>query len=618
MSKSTADQNELRKRAEAHRRARHSAPKATQQPDDLLHELEVHQIELEMQNEELQNAQARLVLSLARYQALFDLAPVGYLSLRLNGVIVDANLTVARLLKIDRNQLAHTKLSRYVSCEHQDTLLRHLRTTFRGNDHQTCELELIRGDDVLFVAQLESVVQYTGGEQQAQCLTVVTDITERRRQEALIHRQANYDALTDLPNRALFLDRLAYTIRTAQRERTSLALFYIDVDNFKWINDTYGHAAGDRVLVETARRFTGCARENDTVARLSGDEFCILLPKVSSTSSASLVASKVLASMEAPFTLPGGHNLRVSCSIGIALYPKDCDNADTLLKNADIALYQVKRCGRGHFALFTKELDEATVQQQRLSSELNSAIPRNELTLRYQPVIELDSGRVIGAEVLARWQHPEHGLLMPKEFIPIAETNGAIVEIGEWVMKQVCEQARAWHEEGAELGTLWVNLSAKQCGNVSRVNRLSTLLETLHDWTGPPRVGLELNERNVLEFSDTMLSTFESLYQRGVPLSVDHFGSEYSSLGRLQQLPLEHIKVNKAFVAGLATAAKSVNLLKAVIAFSHAMQIRVVAEGIETQQQIEMLQELGCDFGQGFYIAAPLTHEGLDEFLRTH
>ena len=359
MSKFTSDKNGLRKRAEARHRARQTGdPSAAQQPNDLVHELEVHEIELEMQNEELQNAQTRLELSLARYRDLFDLAPVGYLSLRLNGVIVDANLTVARLLKTDRNQLARTKLSRYVHSEYQDTLLRHLRTTFLGNDRETCELELIRGDGACFFAQLDSILQYTGEEQQAQCLTVVIDITERRRQEALIHRQANYDALTDLPNRTLFLDRLAYTIRTAQRERTSLALFYIDVDNFKWINDTYGHAAGDRVLVETARRFTGCARENDTVARLSGDEFCILLPKVSSTADASLVASKVLASMEAPFVLPDGHNLQVSCSIGIALYPKDCDNAEALLRHADIALYQVKRCGRGHFALFTKELDE--------------------------------------------------------------------------------------------------------------------------------------------------------------------------------------------------------------------------------------------------------------------
>lgn len=552
---------------------------------------------------------------LARYHHLFDLAPAGYLSLQLNGVIVDANLTVARLLKIDRNQLTHSRLSRYVSSDYQDTLRSHLRVSFRRNNHQTCELELIRGDGERFFAQLESIAQDTGEEQETQCLTVVTDVTDRRQQEALIYRQANYDTLTDLPNRTLFLDRLAYTISTAQRERTSLALFYIDLDNFKWIYDTYGHAAGDRVLVETGRRFVDCARENDTVARLSGDEFCILLPRVFTTANASLVASKILASMEAPFVLADGHHLRVTCSIAIALYPKDCTSPEALLTSADIALNQVKRSERGQFAFFVKEFDEEMVREQKLGLELSHAIVRKELTLRYQPVIDLKSSKIVGVEVLTRWQHPEYGLLPPSDFIPIAEANGSIVELGEWVLTQVCEQAREWHKERLNLATLWVNLSAKQWGNADRLNRLNRMLNSLNDWAGTPRVGLEVTESNVIKLSDSILSILKSLRQSGVSLSVDDFGSGYSSLGRLLHLPFDILKVDKSFVADIASSPISVNLVRTAIALGHAMHTRVVAEGIETQEQLEILNELGCDFGQGFYISEPLTSDRLCEFL---
>lgn len=605
------DKSDLRKRAEERQRLQqaNSVP-SPQQLDNLVHELEVHQIELEMQNEELQRTQTLLETSLTNYQDMFDLAPVGYVKMRPDGTIINANLTFADLLGASRDQLSNINVKRFVSQRDQDTLFRHLRKTFKGEARQTCEVEIVRGNGTTFHAHLESVSHGVD----PQSLTVVTDITERLRQEALIHRQANYDPLTELPNRSLFLDRLAYSIRNAQRERTSLALFYIDLDNFKWINDTHGHAAGDRVLTECARRFTACARENDTVARLSGDEFCMILPLMSSTDGARLVAQKVQAAMEAPFVLNDGKNLRVTCSLGIAMYPKDCNGPDELLQSADIALYQVKRSCPGQYTFFAKELNEEIIRAQRLGFELGDAILHNELTLRYQPVIELESGQIFGAEVLVRWEHPEFGLLLPDNFIPIAESTGTIVELGEWVLMRVCEQARAWNTKGVELSIIWVNLSVRQCGNLEHVNRLAGLLDKMRDWDEPPRIGLEITESDVLEFSDSSLSRFATLHRSGVSLSVDDFGIGYSSLDRLLHLPFDIIKVDKSFIADIAHSEKSANLVRAVIALGHAMNTHVIAEGIETREQFEILRDLECDFGQGFHIAEPLTTEELVDF----
>ena len=605
------DKNDLRTRAESHYRACKAKRDPPPEPiDQLVHELEVHQIELEMQNEALQHVRSELETSLVDYQDLFDLAPVGYLKLRANGTIVNTNLTFADLLGSSREQLRHSNVKRLIIPQDQDTLFQHLRNTFGDESRQICEVELIRSNGSTFPAQLESVCHTT----QQQCLMVVTDITERRRQEALIHRQAYYDPLTDLPNRTLFLDRLAYNIRTAQRESSGLALFYLDLDNFKWINDTHGHAAGDMVLVECARRFTACARETDTVARLSGDEFCIILPLISNVTGARVVAQKVLSSMQDAFVLTEGISLRVTCSIGIAMYPQDCNGADDLLQSADLALYQVKRSCRGQYHFFSKALNEGIARTQQLGLELDDAIRHDELTLRYQPVIELESRRTFGAEVLVRWEHPQFGLLPPSDFIPVAESTGAIVELGEWVLQRVCEQARMWHDKGIGLTIIWVNLSVRQCSSLDHLDRLARQIEQMHDWPAPPRIGLEITESDVLEFSDTSLARFAALRRSGVSLSVDDFGIGYSSLERLLHLPFDIIKIDKSFVTDIVHSEKSANLVRAVITLGHAMDTRVIAEGIETRAQLEKLRNLGCDFGQGFHIAKPMTSEALVDF----
>jgi len=584
---------------------------------NLIHELEVHQLELEMQNEELRRTHQKLDESLARYEDLFELAPVGYLVLKCDGTIANANFRALSMLATERGKVLNKHLHEYVTTECQDALHRHLRMTFKNHSSQSCELELIRSDGTYFLAQMESVVQHMGEKAEPQCLTVCTDITERRQQEALIQRQANYDALTDLPNRSLFLDRLSYTIRLAERERTHLALFFIDLDNFKGINDSYGHAVGDQVLIETARRLEGCARHNDTVARLSGDEFCMLLPRVSGPASADYVARKVMATMETPFVLNNGQQLDIACSLGISLYPKDGSDSELLLNNADMALYQAKKLGRRQYVFFSKIMDEEAIRRQhKLGFDLRNAIQRDELMLSYQPIVEMDSGHPYGVEVLVRWQHPEYGLLLPGEFISLAESNGLIVELGEWVLRTAIRQVREWQNSKIKLVAFWVNLSSRQCGNHERVERLKTVLDELMDnWETMPQLGLEITESDVLDLSSQTSEMFATFRQYGIFLSVDDFGTGYSSLNRLLHLPIDFIKVDKSFVANIVDSEKSVNLVKAIIALGHSINTKIVAEGIETQEQYQIMHDLGCEFGQGFHIARPMSSDQFTMFL---
>jgi diguanylate cyclase (GGDEF)-like protein/PAS domain S-box-containing protein len=600
-------------------------PGRAQQPDatqgtrveDLVHELEVHQIELELQNEELQVTQRQLEEALTRYRNLYDLAPVGYATLGPDGRVINANLTLAEMLRTGRETLVGSNLHAWVARDQQDQFFSHLRATFRDTSRrQRCEIELCRVEGGHFLAQFESISRGSENRPPDACLAVVTDVTERRRNEEIIHRQANFDQLTGLPNRTLFLDRLDFMIRDARREGTWLGLFYIDLDSFKWVNDTHGHQAGDEVLKEAARRFGSCARENDTVARLSGDEFCMLLPRINGASAACLVANKVLATMGSAFELCDGSSLHLGCSIGIAIYPGDCDGAGALMRGADLALLQAKRSGRGRFALYAHELNQELLRRQRLGLELKDAISHDNLVMQYQPIIELSSGRACGAEALVRWQHPRHGLLQPTEFIAIAETNGAIVGLGEWVLRAIHAQGRAWHDQGLPLDIIWVNLSAAQCGDVDRAARLTRLLSELNTWSDLPRIGLEITESDVVELSDSVLHTFSALHRRGVSLSIDDFGTGLSSLSRLLNLTFDVIKIDKSFVANLVSSKKSRDLVSTVIALGHSMGAHVVAEGIETAEQLATLRSLECDYGQGFYVCEPLVPADLEAFVQ--
>lgn len=616
------DQQSLRKRAEALYRKVDAVGNASDKA--LLHELEVHQIELEIQNEDLRTAQQHLESTLERYEDLFNHAPVGYLNLKSDGSILNANFAVAEILGATRSELINSKIHRYIVSDYQDTLFRHLRDIFRDSIHHSCEIELLVKNGEKRIVLFQSVSQQESEKQldestvntASHCLTVLTDITERRRQEEVIHHQANFDALTGLPNRYLLMDRISYTLRTAHRQTSGVSLFFIDLDNFKWINDTYGHAAGDAVLYETAQRLTECARENDTVARLSGDEFCMLLPNVHKHPDAEKVAKKVQESMLAPVTLENGQDIHVTCSIGISTYPADGETKDDLLKCADIALYQVKRNGRSQFAFYESKMDEETIQRLQLGMELKLPTIFDQLSLLYQPIFDLQSKKAIGAEALLRWYHPRLGLLLPVDFIPIAEENGAIIPIGEWVMDQIVKQVHQWNKLGIALGILWINISVKQCNNSNQRIHLTQLIENLKDWEGTPELGLEITESSVMEMSDTMCNAFEQLHRGGISLSVDDFGSGFSSLAQLLHLPVDIIKIDKSFIDYMLINEKGAKLVKAIIGLGHSMSTRIIAEGIENQEQLERLKQIKCDYGQGFHLSSPLGAEQFADFFK--
>lgn len=434
-------------------------------------------------------------------------------------------------------------------------------------------------------------------------IAVFSDITERKRAEDRIIHQAYHDALTNLPNRVLFKDRLEQALAFAHRlKHVNVAVLFMDLDRFKFINDTLGHDAGDVLLQEVAERLHGCIRAADTVARLGGDEFTVLLPEVEHTDEALLVASKVIDAMKRPFHL-AGQELYVTVSIGISMYPKDGADVDTLMKNADAAMYHVKGQGRAGFHLYTDDLSLQTMRRLELQNQLYSALDRGEFILHYQPQMDLASGAIYGVEALIRWRHPGLGLVSPAEFIPVAEETGLIQSIGAWVLEEACRQAKAWLDMGIPLQVA-VNLSARQfqkedlAGFVTRTLRLSGL---------PPRqLELEITESVAMEHADFTVRTLQSLTSLGIQTAIDDFGTGYSSLSHLKKMPLSTLKIDRSFVQDLITDPDDAAIVTAVITMAHSLNLNVIAEGVESHEQLLRLRQLGCERAQGFLLGRPV------------
>ena len=610
---------ELRKQAE--QRLRLNDPRtpalAPEQTPKVVHELQVHQIELEMQNEELRRRQAELEEAHERYAELFELAPLGYFILDEMGRVLQVNRAGADLLGIARPLPTNKRLYDFICNDFRDTFYRHLRQAFQAAGLASCELELRRGDSVRFSAQLQSIAQTDARGVFSHYLTVISDVSERRQHEEKILRQANYDARTGLPNRVLLLDRLEQAVHAAHREHTPMALMYIDMDQFKCINDSLGHAAGDRLLQDTAARLIDCARSSDTVARLCGDEFCMILPNTAGPGGADEVAEKVFSTLAQPFMLRSGEEYHTSCSIGIAVYPDDAGDTDTLLRNADMAMYHAKDRGRNTFEFFTPEMKHKAMQIKSLERELHRALADDELELHYQPIIELASGTVAGVEALLRWRHPTRGLLAPKAFIPLAEETDIIIPLGDWVLRAVSNQATAWRREGLLPPTLWVNISCRQIRDYGFEERLPRIL----DEAGPPGghswLGLEITESATLELEGATIEMFQRINRGGIRLSVDDFGTGYSSLTRLKHLPVQMLKTDASFLKDVATSERDAALARAIVALAHTLGIKIIAEGIETREQLEFLRQADCDLGQGYYLSMPLVARELTKYLGT-
>ena len=442
------------------------------------------------------------------------------------------------------------------------------------------------------------------------------DITERKAAEAQIFKLAFYDPLTQLPNRRLLHDRLTSGIETAWRTDRQLAVLMLDLDRFKPINDSLGHLAGDELLQQVAARITALLRDDDMVARLGSDEFVVLLEDLASPHDASRVADEIIAELSRPFKLNQHDDVRIGVSIGISLLAQHGDTPQVLMHNADAALYQAKEQGRGCASYFSQEFTAAVLARIALGSRLQRAIEQQELRVFYQPQVHIASGKIIGAEALVRWHDPIYGLISPTRFIPVAEETQLIVEIGAWILREVCRQGRLWLDNGLPPLTLAVNVSAQQFRRCD-VNAL--VAEVLAE-TGFPveQLKLEITESGLMEYQDSITEILQSLYDQGLRLAIDDFGTGYSSLARLKSFPVDVLKIDKSFIDHIPDNKDDTEIASTIVALGHALGFRVLAEGVETPEQLAFLTEIGCDSYQGYIKSCPLSAEEFAEFYLRH
>ncbi|MGE1156620.1 sensor domain-containing protein [Pseudomonas kitaguniensis] len=434
-----------------------------------------------------------------------------------------------------------------------------------------------------------------------------SDISERKASEQRIHRLAYYDALTHLPNRTLFQDRLHTALQSAERQKSWVVLMFLDLDRFKPINDSLGHAAGDRMLKEMATRLLGCVAEDDTVARMGGDEFTLLLqPRVSremALNRAINVAEQILASLVKPFVLEG-REFFVTASIGIALSPQDGNELSQLMKNADTAMYHAKERGKNNFQFYQADMNASALERLELESDLRHALEQDEFVLYYQPQFSGDGKRLTGAEALLRWRHPRRGLVPPGDFIPVLEELGLVVDVGDWVLGEACRQLKTWHQNKVRVPKVSVNISARQFSDGQLGERIASILR---DTGLPPAcLELELTESILMREVNEAMQILASLKNLGLSIAVDDFGTGYSSLNYLKQFPIDVLKIDRTFVDGLPSGEQDAQIARAIIAMAHSLNLAVIAEGVETHEQLDFLREHGCDEVQGYLFGRPM------------
>ena len=442
---------------------------------------------------------------------------------------------------------------------------------------------------------------------------IFSDITERKQAEERVRHLAHYDALTDLPNRILFHDRLQQALIQAQRNREQVAVMFIDLDRFKIINDTLGHSIGDLLLQAVAGRLINCIRQGDTVCRQGGDEFVILLPKVHHAEDAALVAQKILDSIIQPFFLDR-HELHISASIGISFYPGDGVSLEILMKHADVAMYRAKELGRNNYQFYFSSLNARAFERLALETSLRRAIEHGELDLYYQPLVDAKSGALIGMEALVRWHHHDLGLVLPGQFIPLAEETGLIVQIGEWVLRTACTQAQAWCKQGYGPLRMSVNLSARQfcqsdfAGSVRKI-----FADTGFD---PHCLELEVTESMLMHNIEDNIITLNELKAMGISIAVDDVGTGYSSLSYLKRLPIDTLKIDRSFVGEMTENRNDAAIVEAIISMAQSLSLKVIAEGVENSEQRDFLASQQCDEMQGYLFSYPLPASQFAELLK--
>ncbi|MFT4766629.1 MAG: diguanylate cyclase (GGDEF)-like protein/PAS domain S-box-containing protein [Oleispira sp.] len=552
-----------------------------------------------------------------KFRKLTSLSPVGIFQINPVGEIVYVN---QRWREINNIKHQEPDLQSWFASLHPEDApalnkLWHRLVT----EHQdmACEVRLVAANGNISWAYIQATTLHSKDGKLLGFLGSVADISELKKAQIQMENLAFYDPLTGLANRRLFKNRLEKAVKSVQRTDNSIALLFLDLDQFKRINDTLGHDIGDALLKEIARRLNNNVRENDTVCRIGGDEFTILLTDVNNTNDVRIVAEKILLSLACPFML-NGQEIMSTVSIGITMTPEDSIEPNTLMKNADLAMYRAKELGRNNFQFFCEDMNTAILHNLEIEKELHVAIKRNQFILMYQPKICITDNTITGVETLVRWQHPEKGIIPPDSFIPIAEETGQIIKIGAWVLEHSCHQMGALIREGLmpENSKVAVNLSAKQ---FSDPNLLQTVLDILRQSKIDPfNLELEITESIIMDDVEAAISIMEAIKSKGIHLSIDDFGTGYSSLAYLKRFPIDVLKVDRSFISDIPGDTTNMAITSAVIAMGHKLGMKVVAEGIETQEQLDFLKENNCDYGQGYLLSRPLTLPQLHHFLVSH
>ena len=554
---------------------------------------------------ERKKAEAGLRLS----QFCIEHAAIGIFRIDENGDIAEVNDQACASLGYTRQELCALTVFDIDPTFSREKWLAH-RKQMRFNGAGTIETLHRRKDGSVF--PVEITVNYLEYEGQSVSFSFARDITERKRAEEQLRYQATHDELTGLANRALLQDRLEQSIHFANRSQRLVAVLLLDLDRFKVINDSLGHGFGDELLRSVARRLEQTVREADTVARMGGDEFVILLAEVAEGDDVGLVAKKILENLTRPYQI-GDREITVTASIGVSLYPRDGADGETLLRNADLAMYRAKEDGDS-FRFYAPKMDQRVHETLELEADLRRALERGELLLHFQPKVDLASGEITGAEALVRWQHPQRGLIAPGMFIPLAEETGLILPIGEWVLATACAQVRAWQDAGLPVVPVAVNLSARQF-------RKADLAETVHRvlrecGIAPRLLELELTESMIMRDPLAAAAIMQQLKALGVSLALDDFGTGYSSLNYLRRFPVDCLKIDRSFISDAASDPSAAAVATSIVAIAHSLGLRAIAEGVETGEQLDFLRDCGCDSLQGYYFSRPVAGEAFAAMLR--
>jgi len=536
-----------------------------------------------------------------RYKSLFQHNPDAIFSLDLDGNFVKMNPAVQQMSGYPSAELMSRSILSLIVEEDREHASVSFHKTKTGNTEHY-ELAILHKTGRRIELGVTMIPIIIDGEIVG-TYGIAKDITDSKQAQATINHLAYHDSLTELPNRRLFEDRLVEAIQEAEEQDQMLSVLFLDLDRFKIINDSMGHGFGDLMLQSVAQRLTACVREFDTVARMGGDEFTLLLPNIGTMETTTRIADQVLETFKEPLKIDG-HELHITPSIGISVYPNDGQDAVTLMKNADTAMYRAKEQGKNNYQLYTPLMNTQVFKRLELERELRKALEREEFVLFYQPQISSSTGKIIGMEALIRWQHPERGLLSPFHFIPLAEETGLIVPIGEWVLRAACRQNKAWQDAGLPPLHVAVNLSMIQ---FQQKDLIETVVRVLQE-TGlhPQYLELEITESIAMHNTDYVIGKLNELVNLGVQISIDDFGTGFSSLNYLKKFPINKLKIDRSFITDITSDSDDALIVTAIIAMAHSLKLNVIVEGVETEAQRSYLPTLGCDEMQGYLFSAPV------------